>query len=290
MIDARMQRVLRHIDGHLETPLPLEALAAVAGLSPHHFHRAFRTATGLTALRYVQGIRLRRASFRLAFRSDMPIIAVALDAGYQSPEAFARAFRRWFGQSPSTFRASPDWPAWSAALAPLAGEATAAARTSAGVRRVTLLTVPDVPVAVLRHQGPPHTLGDSLRRFIAWRRRVGLPPRRSATFNILHGDPRTTPPQDFRLDLCAATGRAVADDEAGVVAGVIPGGRVAVLRHVGPEHDLGRSIDWLCRDWLAASGERRRADPPYLQRLALFPDVAETEAVTDVFLPLAPAP
>ena len=64
------------------------------------------------------------------------------------------------------------------------------------------------------------------------------PPRVSATFNILYDDPETTPPEAFRLDLCAATDREVAPNDAGVIVKRIPAGRCAVLRHIGPEDGL----------------------------------------------------
>ncbi len=112
---------------------------------------------------------------------------------------------------------------------------------------VRLLDFPETPVGILEHRGDPAGLGDTLRRFIAWRRAARLPPSASATFNILHDDPATTPPERFRLGLCAATPR-VPPDDAGVVAGVIPGGRCAALRHVGTEASLAAAITWLYRE------------------------------------------
>jgi AraC family transcriptional regulator len=151
---------------------------------------------------------------------------------------------------------------------------------------VAIVTVPDIPVAVLRHRGDPATLGDSIRRFIAWRKAAGLPPRVSATFNIFHDDLEAAAPADFRLDLCAATERPVAPNPTGVVAGLIPGGRCATLRHVGPDDGLGAALTRLYRDWLPQSGESLRDFPPYAQRVSFFPDVPEDEAVVDLFLPL----
>jgi AraC-like DNA-binding protein len=55
---------------------------------------------------------LKRASYRLAFEGDKRVIDIALEAGFESPEAFSRAFKRTFDQSPSEFRAEPKWPEW----------------------------------------------------------------------------------------------------------------------------------------------------------------------------------
>ena len=59
-----------------------------------------------------------------------------------------------------------------------------------------------------------------------------------------------------------------------------------VLRHVGSEATLGPTIRFLFAEWLPSSGEALRDCPPFLQRVAFFPDVPEHQAVTDIFLPL----
>jgi AraC family transcriptional regulator len=109
----------------------------------------------------------------------------------------------------------------------------------------------------------------------------------SATFNILWDDPETTPPQDFRLDLCAATEVEIAANDEGMVAKTLPGGRCAVLRHTGSDETLGAAVKYLYAQWLPQSGEELRDFPAFVQRVKFFPDVPESEAVTDVFLPLA---
>jgi AraC family transcriptional regulator len=59
-----------------------------------------------------------------------------------------------------------------------------------------------------------------------------------------------------------------------------------VLRHVGSEDTLSATIDVLYAKWLPQSGEELRDFPLYFQRVRMFPDVPEAEAITDVYLPL----
>jgi AraC family transcriptional regulator len=151
---------------------------------------------------------------------------------------------------------------------------------------VEIVTFPETNVGVLEHRGDPRRIGDTIRAFIAWRRENHLPPRTSATYNLLYNDPDTTPPEEFRLDLCAAVKGDVAPNAPGVVARTIPGGRCARLRHVGSDDGFAATLDWLYKEWLPASGEEPRDFPLFLQRVKMFPDVPEREAVTDVFLPL----
>ncbi|KMU04271.1 Right origin-binding protein [Salmonella enterica subsp. enterica serovar Newport str. VA_R100808502] len=62
----RLRRVCDHIERHLDEPLSLEALSRMAHSSPFHFHRQFTVWSGLPLYRYIQWLRLRRASWRLA--------------------------------------------------------------------------------------------------------------------------------------------------------------------------------------------------------------------------------
>lgn len=150
---------------------------------------------------------------------------------------------------------------------------------------VRVVDLAPVPVAVLAHRGPPAGIGASVARFIAWRKAAGFGPGVSATYNVLYDDPEVVPPEAFRLDICAGA-RAVAPNSAGVVAGLIAGGRYAVLRHVGGEEGIGAALRFLHGPWLAQSGESLRDDPAFCQRVAFAPFVPAEEAVTDIFLPL----
>lgn len=59
-----------------------------------------------------------------------------------------------------------------------------------------------------------------------------------------------------------------------------------MLRHVGSEESFIAALRCLYAEWLPQSGEQAGGFPLYCQRVAFFPDVAEQEAITDLFLPL----
>ncbi len=283
---ARMQRVLDHIDRHLDDNLDLDAVSGVAAFSKYHFHRQFTATFGLSVHRYVQLARMKRASYRLAYRGTQSVTEIAMDAGYDAPDAFARAFRQRFGQSPSSFREAPDWEPWLAAFGPLDNARSRLMQNTYTADDVTIRDVAPTPVAVMEHRGDPAAIGATIQRFIGWRKAAGLSPKTSATFNVFHSDPRTTPPAEYRMDLCAGTARPIAPNGERVEPGTIPGGRCAVLRVVGNSDNLERAALYLYRDWLPASGEEARDFPLYCQRIAFFPDVPEHEAIVDLFLPL----
>lgn len=150
---------------------------------------------------------------------------------------------------------------------------------------VKIVHFPETRVAALEHRTTPAQIGDTIRRFIEWRKQNRLPPKLSATFNIAYGTAGTAP-DECHMDICAATDRPIAPNEFGVIAKTIPAGRCAVLRHFGPDDTLGETINYLYAAWLPQSGEEPRDFPLFFQRVSFFPDVPEHEAITDVLLPL----
>jgi len=96
-------KAIWYIESHLESDLTLEAIAQASGVSRFHLARAFGYVTGRSVMRYVRGRRLTRAA-KLLVAGAPDILTVALGAGYNSHEAFTRAFRDQFGHAPDTVR------------------------------------------------------------------------------------------------------------------------------------------------------------------------------------------
>lgn len=112
LLQQRISLVCDYINQHLDDELTVSLLSDVAALSKFHFHRVFVAFMGVNVGKYILLARLKRASFRLAFERDIKIIDIALEAKFDSAEAFSRAFKRTFEQSPSKFRQAANWPSW----------------------------------------------------------------------------------------------------------------------------------------------------------------------------------
>lgn len=277
---GRFQRVCLYIERHLDEPLSLETLSAIAHSSPYHFHRQFTACSGVPLYRYIQWLRLRRACWRLAFRPQDKIIDIALDAGFQNPESFSRAFRAAFAQSPSQFRQQPDWQEWHRRVP----KHTLQEQHPMVVK---IVQFPETQVAMLRHRGSPDLVNATAAQFIAWRKASGLSPvATSATWGVSWDDPAATPADDFRFDICGSVSEPIAENAFGVVNGTIPGGRCAVARHHGSLDTPAQSIWSLYRDWLPTSGETPRDFPLFFRYLNFVHEVGEHELQTDIYLPL----
>ncbi|MPY86816.1 MAG: helix-turn-helix domain-containing protein [Luteitalea sp.] len=97
-------KALWYIESHFAGDVSLEEIASIGGVSRYYLSRAFVAATGHSVMGYVRGRRLTEAARSLA-NGAPDILAVAIDAGYGSHEAFTRAFRDQFGRTPEMVRA-----------------------------------------------------------------------------------------------------------------------------------------------------------------------------------------
>lgn len=279
--DERISRVCEYISQNLDEELTLEAITNVAAFSKYHFHRVFSAYTGMSVTKFIQLARLKRASFRLAFEKNKRIIDVALEAGFSSPEAFSRAFKRIFDQSPSEFRAKPHWPQWHMRF-----QFNAEPYRDKSMK-VDIVNFKTTNVALIEHVGPAEYVLETAGKFIAWRKETGLSPvKTSKTLGIAYSDPNITDPEKFRWDVCGSIEGEVPSNKYGVKAGTIPGGRCAVVRHKGSHGGLDNKIYGIYRDWLPESGEGVRDYPYFFHYLNLIHEVDECDLITDIYVPL----
>lgn len=99
-----VQRALWFVESHSADPVTLESVAAACHVSPYHMTRAFAASTGMSLMRYLRARRLSEAA-RLLADGAPDILQLALEAGYSSHEAFTRAFREHFSNTPEQVRA-----------------------------------------------------------------------------------------------------------------------------------------------------------------------------------------
>jgi AraC family transcriptional regulator len=247
------------IERNLNQELTLAAIAQACGVSRYHLAHAFGSATGRSVMEYARGRRLSEAARALA--SGAPdILAVALEAGYVSHEAFSRAFRAQFGATPEEVRRK----------ASLDGIALVNVMHLSVPERATL----EPPEIVT--EGPFNAVGLSQRTSFS-----GAPatiPAQWQRFMMEHyagiDDKTETIPlgvytgfdDDGNFDfLTAAEVKRFSEVRAPLVKLAVPKQTYAVFQHRGHVSTINQAYDTIWNAWFPEN-DRRVAEEPSLER------------------------
>lgn len=236
------------IAAHVDEPIEPQAIARAAGLSLHHFHRIFRAQLGESVMQHVRRLRLERAARRLR-TTELRLIELASEAGYESHEAFTRAFIEQFGIAPSEYRTQP-----SARLTEWLRTTPAAPRV-----QVRVETFEPIRVAYVRHRGGYAHIHETWARLRSWAEARGLITETPTLFGACPDDPEVTDESQLRFDACVR----INDDfhDSSLPTTVLPGGTFAVGLHVGPFHLLHETYLDVIGRWFPSSGYAMSVDP-----------------------------
>ena len=98
-----IQKAINYIEEHLTEEIDYDAVAAQSYSSSYHFQRVFSILCGFTVGEYIRNRRLTLAGIELA-ADQAKVIDVALKYGYETPDSFTKAFRKFHGILPSQVR------------------------------------------------------------------------------------------------------------------------------------------------------------------------------------------
>lgn len=197
-MDARILAALKYIEENVSEQIVLEEMAAKAGLSKFYFERLFQTEVGESFYAYFKRVKMHNAACRLKW-TNQSIYEIAIGYGYSSNAAFTRAFRAFFGVSPTEYRSHGE--AWDP--------------ETFHKDRFEGLSFDDPPTVHVRdigpyrcmfrrYYGPYDTVQDSWRDFLE---RLPEPLRNTDRVGArylgrVYDDPQVTPPDEIRYDCC----------------------------------------------------------------------------------------
>ena len=269
---TRIARVVAAIVADPMASHSLEELADIAHFSPFHFHRLYRSLVGETVGDTIRRLRLAQAAVLLG-ENRCSVTDIALTCGYESPQAFTRAFRQYSGNSPREFqkkidqigdhRCAPDGE-----QSPLSS-------------RVQLLHKEAIRVQALPHHGPAATIPHPHRRL---RQLVHDRPIEQ-WYGICYGD--SDPGGDYTYFAAASLSEDMpVSDELVFVD--IAAGWYAAYTLLGPYAQINATITALYCLWLPASGYEPD-DRPLLELYRNNPKAVAPDALhTDLLIPIRP--
>ena len=274
----QLQSVIDFIGQHLDEEISLEQLSRISCLSKFHFHRLFTAFMGLSLQQYIKWLRLKRAAHQLIVNQDQPIINIAINAGFESQEAFSRAFKKACGLTPGQYRRGLSWSHWEQPPYCLPKEGK-------NDMKVEIKNIDKIRLAVVEHRGDPKRMGESVNKLITWAKAqsVNLKPKPGEAFGFAYDDPKVTPASEFRFDLAIKIPENL-KLEGDVIEKYLPAGRYAVAMHKGSRDNIGNTIYPLYREWLPSSGEELGDLPCIFCYYNFDHEVAETELLTECWL------
>ncbi len=269
-----MRRVIAHVHDHLDAALDLNALADIACLSPHHWHRIYHAMYGETLAHTVKRLRLHRAAGQLAC-SSLPIVRVASAAGYPSVQSFTRTFKSVYGQPPARFRVAGQHRDFE-----LPDVARGAAAFEISVRQTEAL-----PVLAVEHCGSYMAIGRAFDLLFTRVAAAGLARPGMRMLALFFDDPDLVPEASLRAQ-AAVAGCADTAADCGLLRSTIPAGAGAVLTHTGPYASMRAAYRWLFGQWLPNSGFEPSNGPVVEEYLNSPRETAPRDLRTLIHLPL----
>lgn len=259
--------------------MTLEGLAKIAHLSPYHFHRLFTAVMGESLHQYIRRLRLEVAAKKLRY-TDLPVTTIGLDAQYDTPSAFTKAFKQVMGQVPKQYRTLEP------ALNTIYERYTHLEPISP-----TQIGSHFQPIEVLfiRKQGDytqsaPREAWEQVFRYIHSHHLKSASLRK---FGVFHDDPTITTGKCQRYDAAICVPGARPKGEMGTRK--IQGGRYAQFTHMGAHDLLEETFHRILCTWFFSSNyqfdETRPDFCEYLHFDQLDPD--RDRLVTHIYIPLA---
>ncbi|MGD0133856.1 MAG: AraC family transcriptional regulator [Bryobacteraceae bacterium] len=297
----QIQPVVAYAAGHLDQDVSLAALAGQAGLSTFHLHRVFSAAAGETPKQFTLRLRLGRAAAMLLTSEDA-VLDIALGCGFQSHEAFCRAFRKRFGMTPSDYRArgfadrsGTPQAARHRVLVDKIGPCIKLFQTQQDGRpqknemaySITKKEIPAQPVLVVRRRIKPAevaaTLAEVLGHVFQYAQQNGIAMAGQPFTRYLEWGPGLW---TIEAGLPVTANTRETPPEANVRADALPGGWVATATHTGSYDKLGEAHAAI-QQWIEAEGLTSAGAPweIYTTDPADFPDPKDWK--TEVFWPIA---
>lgn len=286
----RMHKALLYIQRSLDEQIDPEDVAAAANFSLSHFHRVFKAMIGERLGEHIRRLRLERAALRLIY-TEQSVTNIALDAAYETPESFSRAFKTMFGLPPSKYRAQLEEhiPESISGIHYQPGatmrEIELELPDMASKMDVQVSHMPKIRVAFIRHTGPYAEVYKTWDQLCEWAKKAGAFTTETEFYGICYDDPLITDGQHIRYDAAMRVPDHIqAEGEVGIQE--IGGREYAKYIHRGPYHKLTDTYMKLMIMWFPQSNYDIDVLPT-IENYLNTPEITEEEdLLTQLFIPI----
>jgi len=285
-MNAQIQKVTYYIENHLNDDLDVRMLAKIAGYSHFHFCRIFKLSVGESMISYAIRLRLERASSEVR-RGKKSMIEIALDAGYQTPTGFLKAFKVRFGTTPTEYKSTAKVQHY------IYKEKT--------MTNAKIVHREEAHVVFTRELGSYEKSSD-----IAWKRLSGqmeglgeqfvkTPPSfemdlkkgEGEALGICHDNPKVTDENNLRYDAALGWGEAEVKEleKYGFKTKKIAGGKFATVSYQCQKE--GAENAWYgLYAWIEKNGYEFRDEPAFEKYLNAWNETDKSKIKTEIYVPI----
>ena len=281
----RINKVLEFIDNHIDQVIRLDDLANVSYFSAYHFHRIFHAMVGETVNDYVSRKRMEKAAYRLIGNTGSTITDIAELGGFSSSANFSKAFKLYFGVSPSELR-KPNgdhhrkigkiYRKYGKAFNPsdlypqlVTNELVFDPdKLKEMLMKVKIKEMPLQPIAYLSSPkgyelDAVHATWDKISN---WANTIGISKEQQTNFAFCHDNPTITPEDKCRYDAAIIINPDTQVTEP-YTRSTIPAGKYAVAYYKDDSDKIPSFMTELCSQWLCESGYEPDDHPPMFNYL-----------------------
>ncbi|MDW3648824.1 MAG: GyrI-like domain-containing protein [Bacteroidia bacterium] len=226
---ARVNKALQFIDENLDKSLSLEMVAKEANYSPFHFHRIFSTVINEPLNAYISRKKLEKSAAKLIEEKEKSIYEIALDFAWSNNATFSKAFKKYFGLSPTEFRKRSKNFSKIGKTKSKNGQIETSFDTY--IRNieshkewlsmhgeVEIKQMPDIPIAFVTHIGDFGKAPKAFHKLKRWADPRGLfTDAQNRSLTVYHDDPNITDLSRLRSSVAIILEEAIeADGEIGI--------------------------------------------------------------------------
>lgn len=267
--------VVDYINLHLGEEIDLKSLAKISHFSPFYFHRIMKAFLGEPIGTFIVRTRTEAAA-RLLRYSDAPIADIAYRIGYSSPSSLSKVFKQFYGISPLEYRNNKNFVIMKPAIIRPDLELT---------REVKEVSARNVIYIRLFGDYKMNDYGGTYMRLFQFIQEQQLPMGEGLPLCIYHDDPKVTPADKLRTDVCMVMPEAVAP-KGDVGFKQIPAGRYAIFLYKGSYEYLQAVYDTIYGKHIPEM-ECTLRDEPSAERYMNNPvTTAPEELLTEIYIPV----
>ncbi|MEK6154214.1 AraC family transcriptional regulator [Flavobacteriaceae bacterium 3-367] len=295
---GRITRALAFIDAHLDSDLSLERVAKIAYYSPFHFHRIFKAVIGEPLNAYIIRRRIEKVATVLITQKGVSLATLSMQYGFNSPSSFSRAFKKFYGLSPTEFRKLSPGKFSKICIADSKNgqEKVAFEKYLCNIdnhkkwikmnAKIKIVERPLQHLACITHIGE-QGLENTFERLVKWAKPKGLLQNPEAKLaRVFHDSFKVTAAEKVRMSACILLDEPMgAEGEIGpaqIEKGKFIMGRFEILPHAFEQAWSSLFV------WMNEEGYRKAAQNPFEIYHNDYREHPENKFIVDLYIPIEP--